>query len=83
MSFVDSCIAALRKAFPVKDLGRLNYFPGTDVTYLAHSILLSQQRYIAELISKAGMDNSKPCLTPMVSSPTLSKHIGTVLPDGE
>lgn len=50
-----------------KDLGDLSYFLGIKVTKSSNgALLLSQQKYISDILKKAGMSNAKPISTPMV-----------------
>ena len=43
----------LRFEFEMKDLGFLRYFLGIEVAYSSHGYLLSQKRYIADLLDHA------------------------------
>lgn len=46
--------------FALNDLGRLSYFLGIQVDYLACGLLLSQFKYITGLLHKFGMENVNP-----------------------
>lgn len=61
----------------LKDLGDLSYFLGIEEIKQADgSLLLSQTKYIHDLLTKAGMSESSSCLTPMFTVPKLSKASG-------
>ena len=47
---IDDLLRSLTHEFAVKDLGTLNFFLGLEVIPNPHSILLSQQRYIMDLL---------------------------------
>jgi hypothetical protein len=50
----------LRSEFALKDLGVLHYFLGIQVKRTSEGISLSQEKYAAEILSKARMDKCKP-----------------------
>ncbi|KAM2164228.1 hypothetical protein COP2_043080 [Malus domestica] len=56
-------ISQLSGLFHVKDLGPLHYFLGIEVHRSSSGIFLSQQKYILDLLTKAHMEGSKPCVT--------------------
>jgi histone deacetylase 1/2 len=72
-------IHQLRGAFALKDLGRLHYFLGIEVQFCADSLLLTQRKYAAELLRRAGLIKCGPSPTPMISSEKLSSHDGVPL----
>jgi hypothetical protein len=51
---------ALQADFALKDLGPLHYFLGLEVTRAADGLYLSQQKYTADLLQRAGMTTCKP-----------------------
>ncbi|GJU24330.1 putative RNA-directed DNA polymerase [Tanacetum coccineum] len=58
---IDNIICQLGSAFALKDLGPLNYFLGIEIIPYVSGILLSQKKYILELLqSAAGLSNSNP-----------------------
>jgi hypothetical protein len=69
----------LEKDSPLKDLGPLHFFLGIEVTPIHDDILLSQCKYAAELLHKAGMVACKYVLTPLSTLEKLSSHSGDVL----
>nr|GEW38971.1 reverse transcriptase domain-containing protein [Tanacetum cinerariifolium] len=56
----------------VTDLGPLNYFLGIEIVLHVSDILLSQKKYILELLQSAGLSNCNPVSSPMVTSSSLS-----------
>ena len=55
----------LNNQFHTKDLGMLKYFLGVEVMRSKQGILLSQQKYVLDLLSKTRKLGAKPCSTPM------------------
>ena len=56
----------MHTSFSMKDLGPLSYFLGISVTSDEHGSFLSQAKYAAALLTKAGMADCKPCSSPMI-----------------
>ena len=80
--FMQNLITKLNSEFALKDLGNVHYFLGIEVHRLHDgSLLLSQQKYIRDLLIKCKMDKAKAISTPMVSGLKLSKHGSDQLPD--
>jgi hypothetical protein len=79
---VSQFVACLAKRFSLKDLGTLSYFLGVEVIPQRQGILLSQRRYIQELLAKTHMKMSKPVLTPLPThSSSLTLSSGSLLSD--
>lgn len=78
---IDRFVKDLDIHFSLKDLGRLNYFLGIEVTSTLHGVSLSQKKYILELLQKASMDKSKASPTPMMTTCRISAHEGTPMED--
>ena len=79
---VSQFVACLAKRFSLKDLGNLSYFLGVEVIPQGQGILLSQRRYITELLAKTHMEMSKPVLTPLpTDSSSLTLSSGSLLSD--
>jgi histone deacetylase 1/2 len=75
---IQKLITKLNAEFALKQLGTLDYFLGIEVFHLANgALLLSQAKYIRDLLSKAKMDTANGMSTPMASTLKLSK-IGSV-----
>ena len=58
-SLVDNLIQQLDSKFSTKDLGMLSFFCGVEVQATITGLLLSQQKYVINLLSKHHMFNSK------------------------
>ncbi|GAU51637.1 hypothetical protein TSUD_241870 [Trifolium subterraneum] len=67
-----SIMASLSSKFAMKDLGSLNYFLGISSTRHDGGLFLSQQKYAAEIIDRAGMSTCKPTQTPVNTKPKVN-----------
>lgn len=52
---IQQIIVSLQSEFMFKDLGRLEYFFGMEVTWTESGLLLTQLKYILDLLTKAKM----------------------------
>jgi Reverse transcriptase (RNA-dependent DNA polymerase) len=68
--------ASLAKEFEMKDLGELCYFLGIEVARSKNGVVLSQQRYVLDLLSDTRMLGCKPVNTPIDPNHKLSGEIG-------
>ncbi|KAG8499199.1 hypothetical protein CXB51_005660 [Gossypium anomalum] len=73
-SSIDAFVDSLDSSFSLKDLGKLSYFLGIDVTHIASGLFLNQHKYIQDLLQRSHMEQSKGTPTPMISSCMLSAH---------
>jgi hypothetical protein len=55
----------LGKAFEVKDLGPLRYFHGIEIARSSKGIILSQRKYVLDLLVETGMLECRPCGSPI------------------
>ena len=55
----------LSKEFEVKDLGQLRYFLGIEIARSPKGIVLSQRKYVLDLLSETGMLGCRPLSTPI------------------
>lgn len=55
----------LRDEFAIKDLCALHYFLGIEVARRPSRFFLHLQKYVHELLERAGMLNSHPVTTPV------------------
>jgi histone deacetylase 1/2 len=69
----------LQKDFALKDLGDLHYFLGIEVKKSSEGLVLTQERYANDVLSRAGMDKAKPVETPMATAEKLSITDGEAL----
>ena len=72
-------LADLQASFALKDLGCLHYFLGVHVESSPGGIVLSQQKYISDILHRANMENCKVSTTLMSSSEKISKDSGPPL----
>jgi hypothetical protein len=80
-STITSFISQLSTEFAVKDLGPLNFFLGVEVLPVSDGLLLSQHRYITDLLRKVHMVDAKLVTSPMSSTHTLSQFVGDAFDD--
>jgi Reverse transcriptase (RNA-dependent DNA polymerase) len=64
----------LSKEFEMKSLGGLKYFLGIEVSRSKEGIVLSQRKYILDLLSEVGMLDCKPVDTPVVQNLKLGEY---------
>ena len=76
-SLVDTIIWKLESKFSTKDLGSLSCFCGVEVLATSSGLLLSQQKYVIDLLSKHKMLGSKPISTPLAVGTSLTANDGT------
>ncbi|GJR34210.1 gag/pol polyprotein [Tanacetum coccineum] len=75
---IDNINCQLGFAFALKDLGPLNYFLGIEIVPHVSGILLSQKKYILELLQSAGLSNCNPVSSSMVTSSSLTFAVNNV-----
>uniref|UniRef100_A0A2N9EY92 Reverse transcriptase Ty1/copia-type domain-containing protein n=1 Tax=Fagus sylvatica TaxID=28930 RepID=A0A2N9EY92_FAGSY len=71
----------LGQHFEMKDLGPLGYFLGLEVSSSSDGYYLTQAKYTSDLISRAGITDSKIVDTPIEYNNRLNTHDGEPLPD--
>ncbi|KAK2988806.1 hypothetical protein RJ640_004108 [Escallonia rubra] len=81
LTLIATLLSELRCTFDIRHLGNLNYFLGIEIVYTSSGLILSQRRYILDILQKAAMTDAKPLATPLSTSLQLSKTTGTPLPD--
>lgn len=79
---VDTLIWDLKSAFPIKDFGQLSFFLGVEVDHTPTGLLLSQCKYIKDLLLKNNMHLAQPVSTLMASYLKLSKFDTPTFDDG-
>lgn len=65
--------------FALKDLGNLHYFLGIEVKQVKDGILLTQEKYIIDILRRLGLEHCKPVSTPISTSEKLTIKSGEVL----
>ncbi|KAL5549906.1 hypothetical protein UlMin_000082 [Ulmus minor] len=78
---IQQLIHKLQSVFAMRDLGKLSYFLGIEVTYDADSMHLSQGKYVLDLLHQTSMFDSKTAPTPGIVGKSLSKFDGDVMED--
>lgn len=78
---LNSIIQTLKTEFPMSDSGKLSYFLGVSAEFINGGIFLSQRAYAEDIIKRAGMENCKPCVTPVDVSSKLSATAGEKMTD--
>ena len=66
----------------MKDLGLLSFFLGLEISYYQSGYYLSQAKYASNLISLAGLTDSKTIHTPIEFNAHFFVTDGTLLSDG-
>jgi hypothetical protein len=56
---------SLSSTFEIKDLGSLRYFLGMEVARSKKGIVISQQKYVLDLLKETGMSGCRPANTPI------------------
>jgi hypothetical protein len=69
---IDELLTLLQYEFSIKDLGSLNFFLGIEVVATAGGCLLSQNRYILDILLRTNMLASKPVSSPMATTASLA-----------
>ena len=49
----------------MKDLGHLSYFLGLEISYSTNGLYITQAKYASDLLSRAGLTDSKTVDTPV------------------
>ncbi|XP_073357742.1 uncharacterized protein [Aegilops tauschii subsp. strangulata] len=69
----------LKVEFALKDLGDLHYFLGIEVKHVKDGILLTQEKYTADILRRVGLEKCKPVSTPISTSEKLTIDSGVAL----
>lgn len=67
-SFISLFVLTLGQEFELTDMGLLSYFLGLEATYITSGLLLSQTKYILDLLKRHSMTDCNPCSTPVCAS---------------
>ncbi|CAL1352482.1 unnamed protein product [Linum trigynum] len=79
---ISALTKGLHESFSLKELGSLSYFLGLEVHRSSKGILLSQQKYIDDLLDSSRFSDCTPVSTPMELHLKLGRETGTLLSDG-
>ena len=69
----------LHATFHIKDLGQLTYFLGLEVHYRSHGLFVNQHKYIQNLITLDGLEDTSSVDTPMEVNVKYRKDEGDLL----
>ncbi|GJY63493.1 uncharacterized mitochondrial protein-like protein [Tanacetum coccineum] len=78
-STTNNILGSLQADFAFKDLDPLSYFLGIEVVRIQSGLLLSQQRYIVDILKRANMIEANSVSTPISTTEKLAKIIGEPL----
>lgn len=70
----QTIIQRLHNQLALTILGSINYFLGFKVNRSSKGLILSQKKYLEDLLVKANMATSKPCSTSISTSVKLSLY---------
>ena len=59
LSVIQELKDFLSQQFEMKDLGHLSYFLGLEITHSINGLYITQAKYASELLSRAGLTDSK------------------------
>jgi hypothetical protein len=59
--------------FEMSMIGELSFFLGLQITQRSEGMIISQEKYLREMLKTFQMEDSKPVGTPMVTGCKLSK----------
>ncbi|XP_071717949.1 uncharacterized mitochondrial protein AtMg00810-like [Rutidosis leptorrhynchoides] len=77
---ISKCISRLNAEFAIKDLGKLSYFLGLEVTYTQSSLFLSQIKYAHDILTRAKLLDVNPMPTPLATADVITSQ-GTPFSD--
>jgi len=72
--FIVDFKEVMKSEFEITNLGSLRYFLGIEVKQTKNGIFISQEKYLADILDRFNMQNSKPTPTPTVMGLKLSKE---------
>jgi histone deacetylase 1/2 len=76
---ISALLQDLSAEFALKDLGDLHFFLGIEVKKTSDGLILSQEKYATDLLTRVGMAKCTTCPTPLSSTNKLSLTDGTPL----
>ena len=79
LSGIQELKGFLSQQFEMKDLGHLSYFLGLEITHSIDELYITQVKYASELLSRAGLTDSKTVYTPVEFNGHLTPLEGKLL----
>jgi histone deacetylase 1/2 len=76
---ISALLHNLSSEFALKDLGDLHYFLGLEVHKQSNGLLLNQEKYATDLLTRVGMSSCTSCSTPLSTTDTLALTDGSPL----
>ncbi|KAL2252652.1 UNVERIFIED_CONTAM: Retrovirus-related Pol polyprotein from transposon RE1 [Sesamum indicum] len=73
---IDALKAHLHSLFTIKDLGLAKYFLGLEFARSSHGLLVTQQKYLRDILADTNMLGSKATPTPLPPGLKLSADVG-------
>ena len=73
---IEQLICNIGNNFALKDLAQLNFFLSIEVTRNEETLVLSQTKYLKELLIKFDLKNCNGLDTPLATTEKLSKYVG-------
>jgi histone deacetylase 1/2 len=70
-SATTALLKQLNEEFALKDLGDLHYFLGIEVSRIRDGIVLTQEKYANDVLTRVGMTQCKPVTSPLSTSEKL------------
>ena len=81
LSAINNFKTMLTHHFQIKDLGKLKYFLGLEVTHYPTGIFLNQRKYAFDILADNGHLGTRPTTFPMEQNLKLNNTDGDLLPD--
>ncbi|KAL0373128.1 UNVERIFIED_CONTAM: Retrovirus-related Pol polyprotein from transposon RE1 [Sesamum calycinum] len=78
---LDAVKAYFNGLFTIKDLGSAKYFLGLELARSSHGILVTQQKYITDILTDAHLLDAKVVTTPLPPGLHLKSDSGALLSD--
>ncbi|CAL1372799.1 unnamed protein product [Linum trigynum] len=82
MNFINHVKKFLDHRFSIKDLGPLRYFLGLEVARSPQGLVVSQRKYVLDILEEAGVLGSRPSTFPVEQNHQLTKPSSEILVDG-
>ncbi|XP_039012519.1 uncharacterized protein LOC120141802 [Hibiscus syriacus] len=78
---IEEVVKLLGDEIALKDLGELRFFLGIEVKRCGEALILSQRKFILELLKKTKMHNARVVSTPMLVTLKITHDAGDLLSD--